>query len=268
VDEIIEHGLSKTESKLFFYLLKLDRFGDKSAKVKVAEILLGTGIGKTAYHDAMNKFEIMGWFDFKHSEVEVTNLCTPSKKSAKPNSEFGKPDSRFGNANQKFGKANSEFGKANSEFGKAENESLEPALCKASKTPHTLQTYSNLLHTLSEGTRESFEKFCKKKIEECSFKIGSRKAWLNKHGEEYLQEFTELYSYSISNPETITPKVEIAVPTIESLKQQYGSEWESAAVHFGLVSSNSPTVEKVKHSPSASILGQCKCSKCEANPSW
>lgn len=108
VDEIIEHGLSKTESKLFFYLLKLDRFGDKSAKVKVAEILLATGIGKTAYHAAMSKFEIMGWFDFKHSEVEVTNLCTPSKKSAKSNSEFGKSDSRFGNANQKFGKTNSE----------------------------------------------------------------------------------------------------------------------------------------------------------------
>jgi hypothetical protein len=28
-DQIIKHGLSKTESKLFFYLLKLDRFGDK-----------------------------------------------------------------------------------------------------------------------------------------------------------------------------------------------------------------------------------------------
>ncbi len=257
VDEIIEHGLSKTESKLFFYLLKLDRFGDKSAKVKVAEILLATGIGKTAYHAAMSKFEIMGWFDFKHSEVEVTNLCTPSKKSAKSNSEFGKSDSRFGNANQKFGKtnsefgkANSEFGKANSEFGKAKNESLELAPCKASETPQTLQTYSDLLKTLSKGMRESFEKFCLKKIEECSFKIGSRKAWLNKHGAEYLQEFNELYAYAISNPEVIAPKAEIATPTIEQLKQQYGPGWKNAAVHFGLISPNSLTVENEEVNPS------------------
>jgi hypothetical protein len=39
-DQIIRHGLSKTESKLFFYLLKLVRFSDWPVKVKVAEILL------------------------------------------------------------------------------------------------------------------------------------------------------------------------------------------------------------------------------------
>ena len=243
VNEIIEHGLSKTESKLFFYLLKLDRFGDKSAKVKVAEILLATGIGKTAYHAAMSKFEVMGWFDFKHSEVEVTNLCTPSKKSAKSNSEFGKSDSRFGNANQKFGKTNSEFGKTNSKFGKTENEPPEPAPCKASKTPQTIQTYSDLLKTLSEETRESFEKFCLKKIENCPFKIGSRKAWLNKHGEEYLEEFKATYSETLSSG-VITPKQEFAFsPDIDYLKRAYGPGWEAAAIYYGLISPNSPTVE-------------------------
>jgi hypothetical protein len=250
VDEIIEHGLSKTESKLFFYLLKLDRFGDKSAKVKVAEILLATGIGKTAYHAAMSKFEIMGWFDFKHSEVEVTNLCTPSKKSAKSNSKFGKSDSRFGNANQKFGKTNSEFGNANQKFGKTKNESLELAPCKASETPQTLQTYSDLLKTLSEETRESFEKFCLKKIEECSFKIGSRKAWLNKHGEEYLEEFKEIYSETLSSG-VIAPKQEFAFsPDIDYLKKAYGDNWEAAAIYYGLIPSNSPTVENEEVNPS------------------
>lgn len=262
-DEIIKHGLSKTESKLFFYLLKLDRFGDKSPKVKVVEILLATGIGKTAYHAAMSKFEVMGWFDFKHSEVEITNLCTPSKKSAKPNSEFGKSDSRFVNANQKFGKTNSKIEKTNSEFGKTENESPEPTPCKASKAPHTLQTYTDLLHTLSEGMRESFEKFCKKKIEECSFKIGSRTAWLNKHGAEYLEEFKETYSEALSNPEPIAPKAEIASPDILTLQKMYGENWESAAAYYGLISPNSSNVEKaIKHSPSASIMGQCKCADC------
>jgi uncharacterized protein YaaW (UPF0174 family) len=37
--QIIKHGLSRAESKLFFYFLLLDRFGDRPVKVKVAEIL-------------------------------------------------------------------------------------------------------------------------------------------------------------------------------------------------------------------------------------
>src|SRR4028118_49630 len=45
--QIIKHGLSKAESKVFFYFLLLDRFGDRPAKVKVAEILVETGISKS-----------------------------------------------------------------------------------------------------------------------------------------------------------------------------------------------------------------------------
>jgi hypothetical protein len=68
-DWIIEHGLSKTESKLFFYFLRIDRFGDRPAKIKVAEILLATGVGKTAYHSAIAKLHKTGllpdWFEIE-----------------------------------------------------------------------------------------------------------------------------------------------------------------------------------------------------------
>ena len=158
-DEIIKHGLSKVESKLFFYFLKLDRFGDRPVKVKVAEILLATRVGKSVYHTAIAKFERMGWFGFKPSDVEISNYCTPTKKSEK----------------------------SESQSEKSESKKLKPLPVKASKTPQTLQTYSDLLNTLSEGQRESFKKFCLKKIQECSFKIGSKDAWLNKHGAEYLR---------------------------------------------------------------------------------
>lgn len=73
-DWIIKHGLSKTESKLFFYLLRLDRFGDKTVKVKVAQILLATGISKSAYHAAIARFESLGWFDFKYIDVNISKL--------------------------------------------------------------------------------------------------------------------------------------------------------------------------------------------------
>ncbi|MCA6572121.1 MAG: hypothetical protein IM549_02430 [Pseudanabaena sp. M53BS1SP1A06MG] len=102
VQSIAKHGLSKVESKLFFYLLQLDPFGDRPIKLKVAEILLATGIGKTAYHQAIAKFEVLGWFDFRHTDVYITNTSCVRKsekavqKSVKTEKRFGKTDSRFG----------------------------------------------------------------------------------------------------------------------------------------------------------------------------
>ena len=215
-DQIIKHGLSKVESKLFFYFLRLDRFGDRPVKVKVAEILLATGVGKSVYHTAIAKFERMGWFGFKHSDVEISNFCTPTKKS----------------------------GKSESQSGKSESQKLKALPAKASKTSQTLQTYSNLLNTLSEDQRESFKKFCLKKIQECSFKIGSKEAWLNKHGAEYLEEFKETYSYALANPEVIPPKaVPFDIPDIPYLKRIYKDGWKDAAIHFGLIDPNSPEEE-------------------------
>jgi hypothetical protein len=91
--------------------------------------------------------------------------------------------------------------------------------------------------------RESFEKFCLKKIQECSFKIGSRTAWLNKYATEYLQEFKETYSYALANPEVIPPKTPFPTPDIPSLKLRYGDGWKDAAIHYGLIDPNSPEEE-------------------------
>ena len=216
-DEIIKHGLSKVESKLFFYFLKLDRFGDRPVKVKVAEILLATGVGKSVYHTAIAKFERMGWFGFKHADVEISNFCTPTKKSEK----------------------------SESQSEKSESQKLEPLPAKVSKTAQTLQTNSDLLHTLSEEQRESFKKFCLKKMQECSFKIGSKQAWLNKHGAEYLEEFQETYSYALANPEVIPPKATTPfdIPDIPTLKLRYRDGWKDAAIHYGLIDPNSPEEE-------------------------
>jgi len=236
-DQIIKHGLSKVESKLFFYFLKLDRFGDRPVKVKVAEILLATRVGKSVYHTAIAKFQRMGWFSFKPSDVEISNFCTPKKKSEKSESQSEKSESQSE-------KSESQSEKSESQSEKSEFQNLKPLPAKVSKTPQTLQTYSNLLNTLSEDQRESFKKFCLKKIQDCSFKIASKEAWLNKHGAEYLEEFKETYSYALANPEVIPPKaVPFDIPDIPSLKRMYGGGWKDAAIHFGLIDPESPEEE-------------------------
>ncbi len=236
-DQIIKHGLSKVESKLFFYFLKLDRFGDRPVKVKVAEILLATRVSKSVYHTAIAKFQRMGWFGFKHSDVEISNFCTPKKKSEK--SEYQSEKSEYQSEKSEYQSEKSEY-----QSEKSESKNLKPLPAKVFKTPQTLQTYSNLLNTLSEDQRESFKKFCLKKIQECSFKIGSKEAWLNKHGAEYLEEFRETYSYALANPEVIPPKATpFDIPDIPYLKRIYGDGWKDAAIHFGLINPDSPEEE-------------------------
>jgi hypothetical protein len=235
--QIIKHGLSRAESKLFFYFLLLDRFGDRPVKVKVAEILLETGVSKSVYHVTIAKFQKRGWFGFTNADIEIRNFCTPTKKSEKQDYQSEKQDSQSE-------KQDSQSEKQDSQSEKQDFEKLEPLPAKVSKTPQTLQTYSDLLHTLSEDQRESFEKFCLKKIQECSFKIASKNAWLNKHGAEYLEEFKETYSYALANPEVTPPKATpFDIPDIAYLKRAYRDDWKNAAIHFGLIDPNSPDEE-------------------------
>jgi hypothetical protein len=235
--QIIKHGLSRAESKLFFYFLLLDRFGDRPVKVKVAEILLETRVSKSVYHVTIAKFQKRGWFGFTNADIEIRNFCTPTKKSEKQDSQSRKQD-------YQSEKQDSQSRKQDSQSEKQDSEELKPLPAQVPKTPQTLQTYSNLLNTLSEDQRESFKKFCLKKIQECSFKIASKDAWLNKHGAEYLEEFKETYSYALANSEVIPPKAApFDIPDIPYLKRIYGGGWKDAAIHFGLIDPNSPEEE-------------------------
>jgi hypothetical protein len=237
LDQMMEHGVTTAQSKLFSYLFKLTRFGDRVVKTKVREILLATKLSKSAYYVAIAKFERLGWFSFTHADVEISNFCTPTKKSTKQDYQSTKQDCQST-------KQDYQSTKQDSQSTKQDSEELKPLPAKVPKTPQTLQTYSDLLHTLSEEQRESFKKFCLKKIQECSFKIGSKEAWLNKHGAEYLEEFQETYSYALANPEVIRPKaVPFDIPDIAYLKRVYRDDWKNAAIHFGLIDPNSPEEE-------------------------
>jgi hypothetical protein len=223
-----EAGLSAAEWRFWAYLTEQDPWGDRYKELDPLDIMRECGISKATYYRAKAKFQELGLFDFQESKVSVRNLEGISQMRQ----ESQKSDSSLKNET-----ANSEM---RQEPQKRENQPLKSALSKVSKT---LQTFSDLLKTLSEGMRESFEKFCLKKIEECSFKIGSRTAWLNKHGAEYLQEFKETYSYALANPEVIRPKTPFPTPDIPSLKLRYGDRWKDAAIHYGLIDPDSPEEE-------------------------
>ena len=235
--EIVEHGLTTVQSKIFFYFFSLDRFGDRPIRAKVADILRATKISRSAYYVALAKFKSLGWFRSIHPDVGISNYCTPKRKSRKQESQSEKQD--YQSEKQDYQSEKQDY-----QSEKQDSEKLEPLPVKVSKTPQTLQTYSDLLHTLLEDQRESFKKFCLKKIQECSFKIASKDAWLNKHGAEYLEEFKETYSYALANPEVTPPKATpFDIPDIAYLKRAYRDDWKNAAIHFGLIDPNSPEEE-------------------------
>jgi len=221
--------LSAAEWRFWAYLIEQDPWGDRYKELDPFDILRECGMSKATYYRAKAKLQKLGLFDFQEGKITFRNLTGISQIRQ----ESQKSDSILKNEI-----ANPEM---RPEPQKRENPPLESALSKASKT---LQTFSNLLKTLSEGMRESFEKFCMKKIQECSFKIGSRTAWLNKHGAEYLEEFKETYSYALANPEVIPPKATpFDIPDIPYLKRVYKDGWKDAAIHFGLIDPNSPEEE-------------------------
>ena len=224
-----EAGLSAAEWRFWAYLTEQDPWGDRYKQLDPLDIMRECGISKATYYRAKAKFQELGLFDFQESKVSVRNLEGISQM---------KQESQKSESSLKNETANSEM---RQEPQKRENQPLKSAVSKVSKT---LQTFSDLLKTLSEEMRESFEKFCLKKIQECSFKIGSRTAWLNKHGAEYLQEFKETYSYALANPEVVRPKAApFDIPDIAYLKRLYRDGWKDAAIHFGLIDPNSPEEE-------------------------
>jgi hypothetical protein len=242
--EIVEHGLTTVQSKIFFYFFNLDRFGDRPIRAKVVDILRATKISKSAYYVALAKFKSLGWFRSIHPDVGISNYCTPKRKSRKQDFQSEKQDFQSEKQDYQSEKQDYQSEKQDYQSEKQDSEKLKPIPAKASKTPQTLQTYSNLLHTLSEDQRESFEKFCLKKIQECSFKIANKNAWLNKHGAEYLEEFKETYSYALANPDVIRPKATpFDIPDIADLKRLYRDDWKDAAIHYGLIDPDSPDEE-------------------------
>ncbi|CAD5988395.1 hypothetical protein PCC9214_05372 (plasmid) [Planktothrix tepida] len=218
VDWVMQHGLSKTESKLFFYLLKLDRFGDRPAQVKVAEILLKTGISKTSYHAAIAKFQGLGWFDFCHSDVKVSNLCCiPKSRTDSPKSRTDSPKFRTDSP-----KSRTEIPKFRTEIPKSRTESHAQPLPKASSSfSQTIQTYSDFIQTLSDNERTRFINFCEAKTIHFNPPLVKLQTWLGSIDKVTgLPNYIELYDKFQRSPQEVQ---------IRNLIQQQAQteRWES-----------------------------------------
>lgn len=86
-----------------------------------------------------------------------------------------------------------EFWESRTNSGFPENRSLEPSPCKGSKSPQTNSDYSNFIQTLSDGERESFLEFGRKKAAAMPNPPQLPDKWIAAH-------FTELYRQFVASP--------------------------------------------------------------------
>ena len=110
------------------------------------------------------------------------------------------------------------------------NQPLEPLPQADSKIPQTIQTSSDLNQTLSdsdERENESFEKFCRRKIDELPQRPNNPKAYIRKYREDYLAEWQE----EEAKRKLIEAQIEASKPqTAEQPKtaEQLNKSWQSA----------------------------------------
>lgn len=229
---------------LWTYLQMLDPFGDRMKKLpSLQEMAEAIGFSAKQVQRSLLKLQRLELYEVELGEIYGRNSGGAAAKKAKERWFSADKEVSHRPSDSSQTKLSDED-KVIPQKTTLSESSPETLTVKVFQKPHTSNTYSDLLNTLSESQRESFDKFCKKKMEGCPSPIVSKQGWLNKYGAEYLKEFKEMYSESLANPQVIAPKVEpFKLVDIPFLKRMYGDGWKKAAIHHGYIIPNSPTVE-------------------------
>ncbi len=198
-DRLLEIKLTAAEWRVWCYLVSLDPFGDRGAKFSPAELMLKCSIKKTTYFATKARFQKLGLFDFKDGPTKVVNLQTSSEKSENSThsqqaktieseiSEYSQQvevieseisESEFENSESEFEISESEFEISEFQSEISDNRSPKPLPRKASKTPQTLQNYSDFIRSLSDDARDNFFEFVREEIKHLEKPINDLEAWL------------------------------------------------------------------------------------------
>lgn len=140
-----ELNLTKSEWKIWSYLITLDPYGDRYVTLDTLTIMEQCEISKATFYRAIAKFQDHNLFDFQDKGFNFINKMGVSKirklsqnceKSLKTETEILKTETELSEMRQ------------NSQICK--NQSLKPSDSKASKIPQTSSDLSRLSHTSSE----------------------------------------------------------------------------------------------------------------------
>ena len=153
-------NLSRHEMSLWLYLTELDPYGDRYQELPSAiQIMSELKMSKATYFRSKARLQELNFYDFQEEKVSFRNLTGVSflrLQSHERDSDSQKRD-------LKSHERDSDSQKRDCESHERDFEGSEPAPSKASGTPQSYSDYSDFLRTLSEGEREDFYEFGRKK---------------------------------------------------------------------------------------------------------
>lgn len=174
IDTAIDNKLTAAEWRLWMYLMKIDRYGDKWRDLPApTEIAVRLGMDRRTVEKAMFRLDELGLYSVRVQKWQGVNSSAArahdtaqSMKQAKKSRETAKPSQDKGGylAQDTVNLPNE--GLNNPSTVNLPNEGLnnpdrapEPLPDKNFSAPHTIKTYSDFIQTFSEGERENFEIF-------------------------------------------------------------------------------------------------------------
>jgi hypothetical protein len=145
---IENYDLKWSEVKLYLYFCTLNPFGDRDIDFSPSKVYSQLKIKKSAFYTAAARLEELGLLNLKVPRTKVR--VNPINRT-----DFhlnGKVSTKTENIPVER-KEVQQNGKIST---KTENQTSKPLQSKDSSTPHTIQTYSNFIQTLSDIERENF----------------------------------------------------------------------------------------------------------------
>ncbi|MGB5632607.1 MAG: hypothetical protein WBM86_07525, partial [Waterburya sp.] len=186
---LYQMGLIKCAAYTYFALKLENPFCDRPVEIIIKEFALRWRISEKSVYRAIARLKELEILDIKSGKLIVTWVKPEPERETEPeintnelnNPESEKKFSEIRNDSQscdKILRSENEFSEVRNDSQSWENRPPETPPDKDSKTPQTLQTYSDFKRSLSEGERENFLEFVRKKTENLEKPINDLEAWL------------------------------------------------------------------------------------------
>lgn len=254
IDRAIEQKLTAAELRLWLYLMKLDRYGDRFVDLPdPGKLGIRLGMSRRTVEKAMFKLDELGLYTIRVKQWEGANSSSArARQTAQKLNEAKKEKKAPETLPDKCGYLTAQTAnlpkseKLTENAAKISTERLNkpnhpPKLppVKGSGTSQTYSDYSEFIKTLSESERENFLKFCLELTSNLSSPVNDIEAWLahkNKAGqnrwEVYYQKFLvwlekQTKKYSSSRSSQMMKKFQ---EEIEQQQQQAIETWVGTAV--------------------------------------
>lgn len=214
-------------------------FCDRPIELVPKEFAIRWEIPESSVYEAISRLKATGAIVIKsgHLTIQWTSHTLEDDSNCRESfSELGE----FSNPSEAILESQKEFPISKEDSKTLEKRSLKSPRGKGFSNSQKIQTYSDFQDSLPSQTRESFDVFCRRKVEECGLKIASLRCWLNKHWAEYWDEFSRKYPHTLNSKPAIQggpqkEKLAQSPFTLAQIKASYGAYWQEAAQHFGLL---------------------------------